>query len=217
MRNVDPTGRTPRCRARPFRIAPIPCSRTPKWILRAPQLPAATSPPFLKTTCVEPARSADPPTSSGSFGAMAFSTFPDAARVAWASAGGGANVGRPSSQPSARRPARDAPGGGERRVERAEVVAVRHALHVPAVALEPLRRVVREREIGLAVDGDAIVVVDPDQTTELQMAGERAGFVRRALHQVAVGREEISAMVEDAVPRLVEQLGEVRLGERHPD
>src|SRR2546426_4723091 len=71
-----------------------------------------------------------------------------------------------------RRPVRDAPGGGERRIECAEVIAVRHALHVPAVALEPLRRVVRKREIGLAVDGDAVVVVDPYQTAELQMAGE---------------------------------------------
>src|SRR2546422_395068 len=93
MRNVEPTGRTPRCRASPFRTAPIPCSRTPKWILRAPQLPAATSPPFLKARFVEVARSADPPTSSGSLGARAFSTFPDAARVAWAS-GGGAGGGR---------------------------------------------------------------------------------------------------------------------------
>src|SRR2546422_3916656 len=71
-----------------------------------------------------------------------------------------------------RRPVRDAPGRGERRIECAEVVAVRHALHVPAVALEPLGRVVRKREIGLAIYGDAVVVVDPDQTAELQMAGE---------------------------------------------
>src|SRR2546426_9658790 len=95
MRKGEPAGRTPRCRASPFRTAPIPCSRTPKWILRAPQLPAATSPPFLKARFVEVARSADPPTSSGSLGAMACSTFPDAARVAWASAGGGGGgVGR---------------------------------------------------------------------------------------------------------------------------
>src|SRR2546429_6614114 len=104
MRNVDPTGRTPRCRASPFRTAPIPCSRTPKWILRAPQLPAATSPPFLKARFVEVARSADPPTSSGSLGARAFSTFPDAARVAWASAGGGrggaGGGGRGGGQPA---------------------------------------------------------------------------------------------------------------------
>src|SRR2546422_6411411 len=58
MRNVEPTGRTPPCSARPLRMAPIACSRTPKWMFRPPQFPAATSPPFLKTTLVEPARSA---------------------------------------------------------------------------------------------------------------------------------------------------------------
>src|SRR5438034_6171621 len=61
MRNVEPTGRTPPCSARPLRMAPIACSRTPKWMFRPPQFPAATSPPFLKTTLVEPARSAEPP------------------------------------------------------------------------------------------------------------------------------------------------------------
>src|SRR5439155_1394171 len=198
MRNVDPTGRTPPCRARPFRIAPMPCSRTPKWTLRAPQVPAATSPPFLKTTFVEFARSADPPMSSGSFGAMTFSTLPAATRVAWASPG--ANVGRASSQPSARRPA-------SRRSSSAASAgyACRYALHVPAVALEPLGRIVREREIGLPVNSDAVVVVDPDQPAELQMTGERAGLVRDALHQVAVGREEIGAMVDDGMARPVEQ------------
>src|SRR3989440_9634428 len=75
MRNVDPTGRTPPCRASPFRTAPMPCSRTPKWMLRAPQLPAATSPPFLNTTLVEVARSADPPMTSGNLAASALSTL----------------------------------------------------------------------------------------------------------------------------------------------
>src|SRR2546425_9670934 len=112
MRKVDPTGRTPGCRASPFRTAPIPCSRTPKWILRAPQLPAATSPPFLKARFVEVARSADPPTSSGSLGARAFSTFPDAARVAWASAGGGGGGGGGGERRrTAAPPARHPPGG----------------------------------------------------------------------------------------------------------
>src|SRR5438552_3222681 len=114
MRNVEPTGRTPRCRASPFRTAPIPCSRTPKWVLRAPQLPAATSPPFLKARFVEVARSADPPTSSGSLGARAFSTFPDAARVAWASVG--ANVGRPRSEE--RRVGKSVDLGGRRDIEK---------------------------------------------------------------------------------------------------
>src|SRR6266480_2381688 len=103
MRKVDPTGRTPPCSASPFKIAPMACSRMPKCTLRAPQPPAATSPPFLNTTLVEAARSADPPSSSGTFAARAFRTLPDAARVACASLG--VNSGSPSSQPSGSRPA----------------------------------------------------------------------------------------------------------------
>src|SRR6266567_2111305 len=181
MRNVDPTGRTPRCRASPFRTAPIPCSRTPKWMLRAPQLPTATSPPFLNTTFVEPARSAEPPISSGNFAATAFSTLPDAARVAWASVG--AKAGRSASHASGNRPAGR---GGERGVERAQVVAIGDPLDVPAVALEAARGVVRERQIGLAVDGDAVVVVDPDQLAQLEVARQRAGLVRDTFHHVAI-------------------------------
>src|SRR5438309_1120184 len=158
MRNVDPTGRTPPCRASPFRTAPIPCSRTPKWMLRAPQLPAATSPPCLKTTLVEVARSADPPTSSGSFvgdvkrleagPAEALLRELHLVLAERRAVGLGRvllvrtavrDVGAHDDQ---RRPVRDTAAGGERRVERAEIVAVRHALHVPTVALEPLRRVV---------------------------------------------------------------------------
>src|ERR1043166_9281526 len=80
------------------------CSRMPKCTLRAPQPPAATSPPCLMATFVEVVRSADPATSSGRFAARTFSTLPDAARVAWASLC--ANSGRPSPQPPGRLPAR---------------------------------------------------------------------------------------------------------------
>jgi len=114
-----------------------------------------------------------------------------------------------------RRPVRDPPAGGYASVQRAQVVPVRHALHVPTVALEPLCRVVGEREVGLAVDGDTVVVVNPDQATELQVAGERARLVRDALHQVAVRREEIRVMLDDGMARPVEELCQVRFCERH--
>ena len=116
-----------------------------------------------------------------------------------------------------RRPVGDAPSGGEGRVESPQIVAVRHALDVPAVRLEALRRVVGEREIGLAIDGDVIVVVDPDQAAQPQVAGQRAGFVRHALHQVPVGGEEVRVMLDDSLAGLVEPLREVRFRERHPD
>ncbi len=67
-------------------------------------------------------------------------------------------------------------------IDRVQIVAIGDALHVPAVGLEPLGGVVGEREVGGAVDRDAIVVVEPDQLAELQMTRERARLVRDALH-----------------------------------
>ncbi len=87
---------------------------------------------------------------------------------------------------------------------------------MPAVALEAPRRVVGEGEIGGAVDGDAIVVVDADQLAEPLVAGEGARFVRNPLHQVAVGAQEVRMMIDDRVARPVEQRRELRLGDRHP-
>ncbi len=104
-----------------------------------------------------------------------------------------------------------------RRVERLEIVAVGHALDVPAVTLEPFRRVVREGEVGVPFDGDVILVVEPDQLAELQVARERTRLVRNPLHQVAVGRDEIREMIDDVVAGAVEERRELRFGDRHAD
>ena len=48
MKKVAPYGITPPCRAIPLRIAPIPCSRTPKWKFRPPgSASGRNSPPIL--------------------------------------------------------------------------------------------------------------------------------------------------------------------------
>ena len=52
------------------------------------------------------------------------------------------------------------------------VVGVVHALHVPSVTHEPPGHVLRERQACAAFDGDAIVVVDPAQVVETQVAGQ---------------------------------------------
>src|SRR4030042_66144 len=62
MKNVAPYGITPPCIAIPLRIAPIPCSRTPKWTFRPPGgASGRNSPPSFMTVSVEGDRSADPP------------------------------------------------------------------------------------------------------------------------------------------------------------
>ncbi len=94
----------------PFISAAMECSRIPKWIVRpygfAPGrgLPSGRNDEVLSIVVLfEPARSAEPPHSSGMTAPSACSTLPDAARVATALPV--SNDGRWSSQPSGSSPA----------------------------------------------------------------------------------------------------------------
>ena len=66
---------------------------------------------------------------------------------------------------------------------------------MPPVRLEALRDVVGVGEFGRAVDRDVVVVVDEHHAAELQVTGERRGFVADALHQVAVAADAEDVVV----------------------
>ena len=61
-------------------------------------------------------------------------------------------------------------------VDGVHVVAVADRLHVPAVRLEARADVLGEGQIGRAVDGDVIVVVEDDEPAETLMPGEGGSF-----------------------------------------
>src|SRR5437762_3320072 len=134
----------------------MPCSRMPKCTLRAPQLPAATSPPFLNTTLVEAAERLEAGPTQLLLGEPHLLFAERGAVGLWGVLLVGTAEGDVGAHDHERRPVGDAPRRGERGVERAEVIAVRHTLHVPAVALEPFGDIVRVGQIGFAVDRDAI-------------------------------------------------------------
>ena len=104
------------------------------------------------------------------------------------------------------------------RAERAEVVRVVDVLDVPALRLEPRAAVLGgERDRGRAVDRDPVVVVEVDELAEPELARDRRGLVRDALHHVAVGADRVDAVVDDRVARPVEEVAEEPLRDRHPD
>ena len=47
-----------------------------------------------------------------------------------------------------------------------EIVGIADAQHVPAVGQEPRGDVLGEGDVGLALDGDVVVVVDPAEVVE---------------------------------------------------
>jgi hypothetical protein len=109
------------------------------------------------------------------------------------------------------------PCGKQRLVDRLRIVAVDAGDHPPAIGFEALPRIVGEPARDLAVDRDAVVVVDGDQLAKAERAGERAGLVRDPLHQAAVADEDVGHVVDDLVPGPVEFGGEHAFRDRHAD
>ncbi len=105
---------------------------------------------------------------------------------------------------------------GERVLDLGQAVAV-DALDVPVVAVEARRRVLGVGDVGRPLDRDVVVVVEDDELAELEVAGERGGLARDALHQVAVARDRVREVVDDRVAVAVEARREVRLRYRHAD
>jgi len=112
-------------------------------------------------------------------------------------------------------------GLGPERVEghtqRGQIVGVGDVLHRPAVASEPGRHVLGERQTGGALDGDLVVVVDPAQVGQLQVPGQRGGLGTDALHQAAVAAQRVDVVVEQFVAGPVEGSGLPESGNGHPD
>jgi hypothetical protein len=107
--------------------------------------------------------------------------------------------------------------GGEQGGSMASGRGRRRRDHLPAVGFEALRRVVGEPAFDVAVDGDAVVVVEGDQLAQARGAGQRAGFVRDAFHQAAVAEEDVGVVIDDGVAGAVELGGQHLLGQRHAD
>ncbi len=89
--------------------------------------------------------------------------------------------------------------------------------HVPAETLEPLAHVLAKSKVSVAFDRDVIVVVEPAQVVELEVAGERSRFAGDAFHQVAITAQRIDVVVKQLVIRCVVVLGQPLLGHCHAD
>eukprot|EP00982_Pelagococcus_subviridis_P002992 23048-Pelagococcus_subviridis.AAC.3 len=90
-------------------------------------------------------------------------------------------------------------------------VTVLDVLHVPAVRLVALADVLREGDVGVAVDGDVVVVVERDELAELPVRGEGRALAGHALHVAAVAHDGVRVVVHDGAVRLVEARREVLL------
>ena len=97
------------------------------------------------------------------------------------------------------------------------VHAVDGADDVPAVGFEALGDVLGEGDVGVAFDGDVIVVVEIDELTELERSRQRRRLGGDAFLQVAVGDDGVGVVVDEPVAVLVVAPSEPPLGDGHAD
>ena len=75
--------------------------------------------------------------------------------------------------------------------------------HVPAVRLETFLDVFGERDVGVAVDSDFVVVVDGDEVAELQVPSEGARLGSDTFLETTITQEHVGLVVDEVKAVLV--------------
>ena len=96
-----------------------------------------------------------------------------------------------------------------------EIVAVGHFQHLPVVGGETGGHVLGKGQLGAALDGDAIVVIEIDEPPQAQGAGQGGGLGSHPLHQVAVRDDGIDVMIHHWQIGPIEAAGQEALGHGH--
>ena len=105
----------------------------------------------------------------------------------------------------------------QRRLHRRRIVTVYRWYDMPAVGFKSTRCIVRKPTLHLAINRDAIVIVDRDQFAQTQRAGQRAGFVGYPLHQTAVSQKHPGVVVYNRMSLAIELCCQSSLSDGHPD
>jgi hypothetical protein len=115
------------------------------------------------------------------------------------------------------RPVLGVPEDRERILDPLEIIGIADPQHVPSIAEEARRDILGKGDARVAFDRDVVVVVDPAQVVETEMAGQRGRLRANPFHQAAVAADRIDVIVEDVEARLVVAAGEPLPRDRHAD
>src|SRR6516164_8758511 len=114
------------------------------------------------------------------------------------------------------RPALGLPENIEGVLDAFDIISICDPQNVPSISQEPGRNILRKRNIGIALDGDVVVVPDPAEAIEPKMACQRGGLRRYTFHHAAVATNRVDVVVEDVVPVVVITAGQPLPGNCHP-
>src|SRR5262249_5111266 len=109
------------------------------------------------------------------------------------------------------------PENRERILDALKIIRVANPQDVPSIGKKARRDILCEGDAGLTLDRDVIVVIDPTQVVELEMASERGRLRTEPPHQAAVAANRIDVIVEDVEARSVVAVGKPLPRHRHAD
>ena len=96
-------------------------------------------------------------------------------------------------------------------------VTVLDVLGVPAVRGVTSDNIFREGDVGVAINGDVVVVVEDDQLAEAPVTSQRGGFTRHTFHVATITHDTVGVVVNDFAVRLVEAASQVLFNHRETD
>lgn len=92
------------------------------------------------------------------------------------------------------------------------MVSVTDGHSVPSVCLHTLVNILGEGTVGVAVNGDVVVIVDRNQVAQLQVTGEGSSLTGNTLHVASIAHEDICVVVNKLESGLVKLGSSVLLG-----
>src|SRR5690606_28750451 len=100
-------------------------------------------------------------------------------------------------------------------VNRRRVVSIDIGNHIPVVCGKTGSGVVTEPARYIAINGNAVVIIEADQFAQSERAGQRASFMADTFHQATVADKDIGVMVHNCMAGAVVAAGQQFFGKRH--
>src|SRR5215510_3479733 len=120
-------------------------------------------------------------------------------------------------QDDQRRPAVGSVEDLERVLNSVGIVGIADAQHVPPIGHETRRHVFGEGDAGAALNAYPVVVVDPAEVVEAEMAGKRSGLRTDPFHEAAVATDRVDVVIENLEAGPVVAAGQPFSRDRHAD
>jgi hypothetical protein len=92
------------------------------------------------------------------------------------------------------------------------VVTVINDHNMPAVGFKSLGNIFGKGAVGVAVNGNVIIIIDGNEVTELEMSCHGGSLTGHTLHHASVAQEDIGVVIDQVEAGLVEYGSGVSLG-----